>query len=134
MPLLDDAGGRNSGRLVPVGSRPVLGARYWFGPKRGSGWGWRPIPWQGWLVTALALAATVVASIILKGAARLEVVLGAVVALVAVCLLTGTDPGSGADWPDPGRRRLLNPGEEPHLDEISHRLEAHERDDPSQSS
>ena len=127
------AGGRNRTDLLLMGARPVLGTRYWFGPKRGSGWGWRPITWQGWLVTALDLAATVLVSTILKGTTRLEAVLGVVAALVAVCLLTGTDPGSAGDWPDSGRRQLPHPDEDPHLDEVSHRLEAYEKDHPTQS-
>ncbi len=28
----------------------------WFGPKRGFGWGWTPVAWQGWLATAVFLA------------------------------------------------------------------------------
>ena len=28
----------------------------WFGPKTGMGWGWTPVTWEGWLVTAVCLA------------------------------------------------------------------------------
>ena len=113
-----------------MGGRSVLGTRYWFGPKRGPGWGWRPITWQGWLVTALDLAATVSVSIILRGTTRVVATLGAVAALVAVCLLTGTDPGSGSDGPAFDPRRLPLPDEDHHLGEVSRRLEAYERGHP----
>ena len=31
--------------------------RPWFTRRKYTGWGWRPITWQGWLVTALIVAA-----------------------------------------------------------------------------
>lgn len=30
----------------------------WFGPKR-IGWGWRPVTWQGWAVTAAFILAVI---------------------------------------------------------------------------
>jgi hypothetical protein len=36
-------------------------SRPWFGPKRHIGWGWRPVSWQGWTVTAIFLASAVTA-------------------------------------------------------------------------
>lgn len=66
----------------------------WFGPKRGIGWGWTPVSWQGWLVSALFVAVVVWASIAFRGTAMtIYVSLAAVAALVVVCLLTGTRPG-----------------------------------------
>jgi hypothetical protein len=38
---------------IPVTRRP------WFGPKRGPGYGWSARSWQGWLVLALFVAATI---------------------------------------------------------------------------
>ena len=35
-----------------------LHAKPWFGPKR-LGWGLRPVTWQGWLVTAVFVAAVI---------------------------------------------------------------------------
>jgi peptidoglycan/LPS O-acetylase OafA/YrhL len=65
----------------------------WFEPKR-IGWGWRPVSWQGWLITFLFAAVVIVASIAFGGTpTTFYVSLAAVAALVAVCLLTGTRPG-----------------------------------------
>lgn len=65
----------------------------WFGPKR-IGWGWRPVSWEGWAITAL-IATVVVAASILFGYTPMTVyfTIGAVLALALVCSLTGTPPG-----------------------------------------
>ena len=35
----------------------MLTSRPWFVARRRFGWGWQPSTWQGWLVTAVYLAA-----------------------------------------------------------------------------
>jgi hypothetical protein len=65
----------------------------WFGPKR-IGWGWRPVSWEGWLVTVLCAAVAIAASIAFRGTpVAAYVSLAAVAALIVVCLLTGTRAG-----------------------------------------
>jgi hypothetical protein len=65
----------------------------WFGPKR-IGWGWRPVSWEGWLMTALCAAVAIAASIAFRVTSMtVYVSLAAVAALFVVCLLTGTRPG-----------------------------------------
>lgn len=66
----------------------------WFGPKNGIGWGWTPVSWEGWVVSALCLA-TIVGAYLVFGRAPMTtyVTLGAVAALIIICLLTGTAPG-----------------------------------------
>jgi hypothetical protein len=51
----------------------------WFGPKL-LGWGWRPIPWQGWLLTLL-LTVLVVGVRIAFGTSLLAFGLGAALIL-----------------------------------------------------
>ncbi len=65
----------------------------WFGPKR-IGWGWRPVSWEGWLMTGLCAVVVTAASIAFRGTPMTGYVsLAAVAALFVVCLLTGTRPG-----------------------------------------
>ena len=65
----------------------------WFGPKR-IGWGWRPVSWEGWLITVLCVAVVIAANIAFGGTPMTVCVsLAAVAALFVVCLLTGTRPG-----------------------------------------
>lgn len=65
----------------------------WFGPKR-IGWGWRPVNWEGWVITFLFVA-VVVAACSAFGGSPMTIFVGvaAAAALVVVCLLTGTPPG-----------------------------------------
>jgi hypothetical protein len=66
----------------------------WFGPKNGMGWGWTPVSWEGWLVTALCLAVFFGAYFVFGRAPMTTyVMLGSVAALIIACLLAGTAPG-----------------------------------------
>jgi len=57
----------------------------WFGPKR-SGWGARPVTWQGWLVTVVYLGGVVTAAhLLVRTDSTLFV--AALVALTAIYLL-----------------------------------------------
>ncbi|HSC18940.1 MAG TPA: hypothetical protein VLC74_08505 [Rhizomicrobium sp.] len=65
----------------------------WFGPKQ-FGWGWTPVSWEGWLVTAFFVAVTVAASVVFgRSAMTFYVMIAVVGGLIAVCWLTGTPPG-----------------------------------------
>jgi hypothetical protein len=69
----------------------------WFGPKRRVGWGWTPISWQGWAVTAAWTVVVVGVSLVLAMRQQIlamllfEVV--AIVLLLVVASLTGDGPG-----------------------------------------
>jgi hypothetical protein len=66
----------------------------WFGPKMGVGWGWSPVSWEGWLATGIC-AVIIVGGLLVYGRTPtgMYVVVGAVAALIVVCLITGTAPG-----------------------------------------
>jgi hypothetical protein len=65
----------------------------WFGPKTGFGWGWRPVTWQGWAVTALFIACITGISYAAAFAARFAVFAAIVVVYLIVVVATGTKPG-----------------------------------------
>ncbi len=65
----------------------------WFGPKKTLGWGWTPVTWQGWAITALFLACLLAVSYGPPFRYRLFAVLGLVAAYLAVVIATGTKPG-----------------------------------------
>jgi hypothetical protein len=71
---------------------PLLTKDPWFGPRR-LGWGWTPITWQGWAVSAGFLAAVILGGEFLHGITKLAVLVPLVVVFLAVCALTGTKPG-----------------------------------------
>jgi hypothetical protein len=73
---------------------PGLVDKPWFGPKRILGWGWIPITWQGWMVVAVFFAAILAGAYLIPGTiVKVVVELVLVLALLAVCALTGTRPG-----------------------------------------
>lgn len=85
-PLYTSSGKREQGAMIT--------RRPWFGPKRGIGWGWTPVSWQGWLVTALSMAVVAGAYVLFgPGLTSLYVTIGSVAALTVVCVFTGTRPG-----------------------------------------
>ncbi len=65
----------------------------WFGPKKGFGWGWTPISWQGWALTALFFAVFLVIALLYQGKYRTLAAIGATVVYIFVVVLTGTKPG-----------------------------------------
>ena len=70
-------------------------AKPWFGP-RILGWGWRPLTWQGWLISLVFVLAIVVEATQLRsaGSGPVGAALVATLALFAlVCYLTGGRPG-----------------------------------------
>ena len=74
--------------------------RRWF-RRRGVGLGWRPIRWQGWLVTVAAVALAVGALTILHGSsARVPIVILIVAVYTIVALATGGATPAGAAAPE----------------------------------
>ena len=71
---------------------PLLTQKPWFGPRR-LGWGRSPYAWQGWLVTAVCLAAIILGGEFLHGIAKVVAVVAAVLVFLAICAVTGTKPG-----------------------------------------
>ena len=69
--------------------------RYWFAAKR-YGWGWGlPLTWQGWVVYAAWVAASVEAGIFFKPAHspfRMLVVLALIASLIGICYWKGEPP------------------------------------------
>ncbi len=71
----------------------MITSRPWFGPKKYLGWGWTPITWEGWLTTAVFLAAFLVCFLVIGGGAGIAGGLILVAAYLGMVLLTGTCPG-----------------------------------------
>lgn len=64
----------------------------WFGPKSYVGWGWRPLTWQGWLVT-LGFVILVIGALRISPGTRVLDVVAALLVFCLVVLLTGDPPG-----------------------------------------
>ncbi len=66
----------------------------WFGPKSaGSGWGWTPVTWQGWFVTALFTILILGMAFLHTGRHRALAILAIVGVYLALVIMTGTKPG-----------------------------------------
>jgi len=69
----------------------------WFGPKRRVGWGWTPVSWQGWSVTAVWTAIVVAVSFVLAVREAIFAMLAfdavAIAVLLLIATLTGDPPG-----------------------------------------
>ncbi len=65
----------------------------WFGPKR-IGWGWTPITWQGWLLTAVFIAAVMAVPMLPGIRYRFALVSGLTV--ITLPIVTGTRPGGNS--------------------------------------
>lgn len=73
---------------------PLVGSKLWFGPRDdGLGWGWRPLSWEGYLVTVAYLVTVVGYTYLLHGDHGWLVIAGSTFALVVVCVLKGSTPG-----------------------------------------
>jgi hypothetical protein len=105
-------------------TRPFIGDRAWFGPRR-TGWGWTPVSWHGWLATVLGVASIVIAQVIGGATAGLIAAVAVAVVLVTLAVLFGTSPGSKADG-EPQDHRVLRSQlstDDPELGRIIERLE-----------
>lgn len=66
----------------------------WFGPKRSFGWGWTPITWEGWALTALMLIAVLGAFLVFgRSPAATYITIGVTAVFLVLVILTGTAPG-----------------------------------------
>jgi hypothetical protein len=77
-------------------TKPILGEKVWFEPRRWGGWGWTPASWEGWLVIVIVVAAIVAISAVMKGAGSVAPTFVLIGALLVVCWLKGTSPGGPA--------------------------------------
>ena len=72
----------------------------WFRRRR-TGLGWRPVSWQGWLVTLVAVGSAIGVLVLLRGSsARVPVVIVILAVYAVVALRTG---GAQADEAPPRR-------------------------------
>jgi ABC-2 type transport system ATP-binding protein len=85
--------------------------RPWF-RRRSVGFGWRPVSWQGWLVTAVAAGVLLSAVALIHGTARIPVVVLVVAVYAIVALATGGARAAPAPAPIDDR-----PVEAPPLEE-----------------
>jgi len=65
----------------------------WFGSKQWNGWGWRPVSWEGWLITLLVVG-LLAGDIALVRDTTASVVVGLVIlaGFVLLTVLTGDLP------------------------------------------
>jgi hypothetical protein len=77
-------------------TKPLIGRKAWFGPRR-FGWGLSPVTPEGWAVVAIGIAGTIG---LVAAAGRHMRWLGLVVVAVmlVVVFLKGTSPGGPAAW------------------------------------
>ena len=87
------------GKLSAVRTKPIVGDKLWFGPRRDRlGWGWSPVSWEGWVTVVVAVVAIVGLSWRAETQAAppfptLLWILGITAALLGACALKGTTPG-----------------------------------------
>lgn len=76
-------------------TKPLLGEKAWFGPRR-LGWGLGPVSPEGWAVTAVAVATAVA----LAAAARRDrwTALLVMIVLLIIVFAKGTSPGGSREW------------------------------------
>ena len=83
--------------LAKVRMEPKLGSKVWFGPRSG-GWGWEPVSWEGWLVTIISALVLVATYALRRGQPDFApAFFGLIGALILVCCLKGTSPGSAKE-------------------------------------
>jgi len=76
--------------------KPIVGEVAWFGPRR-AGWGWSPVTWQGWAVTAVVLVGVIGATFARSGPA-LAVSIVLIPIFVVLAAVKGTSPGGPTAW------------------------------------
>ena len=75
-------------------TKPLLGRKAWFGPKR-MGWGLSPVSFEGWAVMLAALVAMAwLVTLTHAGWVAFPVVVG----LLVVVFLKGTSLGGAREW------------------------------------
>ena len=76
-------------------TKPLLGQKAWFGPRR-VGWGLSPASYEGWVTTAVAVAAII--GLAAVGHRDRWIALLVVILLLIVVFLKGTSPGGPRAW------------------------------------
>jgi len=76
-------------------TKPLLGQKAWFGPRR-VGWGLSPASYEGWVTTAVAVAAII--GLAAAGRHDRWIALLVVILLLIVVFLKGTSPGGPRAW------------------------------------
>lgn len=76
-------------------TKPLIGRKAWFGPRR-LGWGLSPASAEGWVVTGVAVAATIALSSLLRHQRWAGLLV--VAALLIIVFVKGTSPGGSSEW------------------------------------
>jgi hypothetical protein len=76
-------------------TKPLLGRKAWFGPRR-FGWGLSPASPEGWVTTGIAIVAIIVLASTVRHAPWVALVV--VVLLLALVFAKGTSPGGPRQW------------------------------------
>ncbi|MDA8271167.1 MAG: hypothetical protein M0Z39_07150 [Actinomycetota bacterium] len=74
---------------------PLIGKKAWFGPHR-IGWGLGPRSPEGWILTAVAVAASLITAS--RWPNRPAIRLLPITAYVVIAILKGTSPGGPREW------------------------------------
>jgi hypothetical protein len=89
-----------------VRTKPLIGRKAWFGPRR-LGWGLSPVTPEGWAAVVITIAAVIVLATVDRHARWLGLIV--VVVLVALTFLKGTSPGGPDAWKEFQASRDGNP-------------------------
>lgn len=74
---------------------PLIGSKLWFRPRNVGGWGWHPASWEGWAAIGGYLVAVLVVAVTGDDGLGTTVATALLTAaLLALCVLKGTRPGS----------------------------------------
>jgi hypothetical protein len=76
-------------------TKPLLGRKAWFGPHR-VGWGLSPASYEGWVTTAVAVAAII--GLAAAGRPYRWIAPPVVILLLVIVFLKGTSPGGPRAW------------------------------------
>lgn len=92
---------------------PLIGDKLWFRPRNVGGWGWHPASWEGWTAVAFYLIAVLAIAVAGDGGLGTTVATALLTAaLLALCVLKGTRPGSYRllrDYREAVRKREADP-------------------------
>lgn len=101
--------------------------RYWFGPRR-IGFGWRPVTWEGWLVTIGGMVVVAAGTALVQDRAGQLASLGvlaiAIAVLVVLCIVKGTTNEADVRAQRPHRRVGVAASEDPSLADAVVRFDA----------
>jgi len=78
-----------------VRTKPLIGRKAWFGPRR-LGWGLAPVTPEGWAVVVIGVAAIAVLASVDRHSRWLALIVVAV--LLLFTFLKGTSPGGPGAW------------------------------------